>query len=167
MQRQGTPSNRPLIVALTVLVLVQAVLFLSMWRKIDSVHEKLLLQADAGAAPVPDELAGTESITGLMPASEALLRRIIREELAAQGVNDPETERSGNNAVAPTDPADTRDRRDSVARQIDYYASLGEISDKEMLTLQAEIAKLDPSGRREMLGKLTRALNSGAIRGHL
>ena len=43
----------------------------------------------------------------------------------------------------------------------------GEMGEPRRFALQQQIAKLDEAGRREMLRKLTRALNSGEIDGRL
>ena len=97
------------------------------------------------------------------------LRQIIREELGAQLDG-----RSGSNidmdapiASNATDNTEIQYQRDLVAQQLDYHTSVGSISDTDMQKLQGEIAKLDEAGRKEMLGKLVRALNSGGLDGRL
>lgn len=99
------------------------------------------------------------------PVSEMRLRRIIREELAALDL--------GNASSAAREPLPSRSpevahyQRELVSSQIDYYSSVGQITEKQMQELQREIAVLDEAGRREMLSKLTRAMNAGRIKGHL
>ena len=55
---------------------------------------------------------------------------------------------------------------DGVQQEIDYYISVGAISPREMESLQANIARLNPADRRLMLSKLTQAMNDGLIDGH-
>ena len=107
------------------------------------------------------------------PASDAApnvgeerLRAIVREELArlqstAQGPASPDA------APSPRNPAIEADRRESVAQQIEGYRGVGAITDAQMQELQVEIAQLDAAGRKEMMSKLLRALNSGEIKGRL
>lgn len=58
-------------------------------------------------------------------------------------------------------------QRDLVPQQIEAYRAVGAITDAQMLELQADIAKLDAVSRKQMLSKLTRALNTGDIKGRL
>ena len=95
---------------------------------------------------------------------EVQLRTVIREELARLNVD------SGTPTAAaskPRNPSVDRQRRDAIEQRIDAYSSAGSITDTEMLELQAEIAKLDESSRKQMMSKLVRALNSGDIKGRL
>ena len=59
------------------------------------------------------------------------------------------------------------ERRSVVSQQLDYYVSLGRISEAEMAQLQSDIARLDPDARTDMLRRLTQALNSGMLEGRL
>ena len=98
---------------------------------------------------------------------EQRLRSIVREELA----------REHNRPVAaspPPVPTQSRDpsaaqlqQRDVVAQQIEAYRALGTITEAQMQDLQVAIAQLDAVSRRQMLSKLTRALNTGDIKGRL
>jgi hypothetical protein len=54
-----------------------------------------------------------------------------------------------------------KQQRDAVAQQIEAYRATGTITDAQMLELQADIAQLDAASRRQMLSRLTRALNAG------
>jgi hypothetical protein len=97
------------------------------------------------------------------------LRQIIREELAAQlgGKPGPDAETDAFMASNTSDPSEYQYQRELVAQQLEYHTSVGSISDTDMQKLQGDIAKLDAAGRTEMLGKLTRALNSGGLDGRL
>lgn len=100
---------------------------------------------------------------------EDRLRQIIREELLVQSGNpsssQPQALRSA--ASTPVDPVEMEARREQLSQQLEYYVSVGSISDAEMQRLQIDIAKLDAKGRTEMLRELTRALNSGRLEGQL
>lgn len=121
--------------------------------------------------PAPDARAA-QVATASLPAGasqvdEDRLRAILREELAQEHIR-PVQE------PIPTDPAPPRtpsaaqlQQRDAVAQQIEAYGATGIITDAQMLELQADIAQLDAASRRQMLSKLTRALNSGEIKGRL
>ncbi len=69
--------------------------------------------------------------------------------------------------MATEDPQARAMERDYVAQQIEYYRSVGQISDAEMVSLQSEIAELDSSGRKQMMSSLIKALNAGEIKGKL
>ena len=58
-------------------------------------------------------------------------------------------------------------RRDAVSHQIEYYSSVGHISELEMQNLQTDIAHLDAAGRRDMFRRLVQELNSGRLQGRL
>lgn len=114
----------------------------------------------AGAAVAEKPAA----ITGGM--EEAQLRRIIREELAV-ALRDRDEHRVKDAAAQRRSPEDNHYQREYVSQQIDYYASVGSIDEQEMHELQREIAELDEAGRKEMLSKLTRAMNARQIKGQL
>lgn len=101
--------------------------------------------------------------------NEDRLRQIIREELVAHVENGslPESQVSRSVASATVDPLKMEARREQISQQLEYYVSVGRISDAEMQKLQIDIAKLDADGRTEMLRELTRALNSGRLEGRL
>ena len=100
---------------------------------------------------------------------EYQLRKIVREELAAQlGALSASNAQDHSAAISgPEDEAKYQYQREMVAQQLNYHTSVGSISDSDMLKLQGEIAKLDAASRKEMLSELTRALNSGELEGRL
>ena len=114
-------------------------------------------------APPPD----AQSDNQLSSNDEARLRQIIREELRAH----PATGTNSDSLITksatpnPDNRPESSFQLDRVSQKIDYFSSVGHISEVEMGNLEMEIAKLDPVDRREMLRKLTQALNSGAIEG--
>ena len=98
------------------------------------------------------------------------LRAIIREELSrlqSQPAAPSEVPPTASAPPRPRDPAADQQRREAVAQQIETYRATGAITDTQMQELQADIAQLDDASRRQMLGKLMRALNSGDIKGRL
>ena len=99
---------------------------------------------------------------------EERLRAILREELA-QEHNRPVAESlPAAPSPAPYNPSAAElQQRDLVAQQIEAYRAVGTITDAQMQELQADIAKLDAVSRKQMLSKLTRALNTGDIKGRL
>lgn len=98
---------------------------------------------------------------------DARLRQIIREELST--ITAIASNSGGRAPESVTYDAGTEAERqvqlDQVSQRIEYYSSVGSISEIEMGNLEMEIAKLDAAGRKAMLRKLTQALNSGAIDG--
>lgn len=98
---------------------------------------------------------------------EDRLRQIIREELSTQLADLPRRDQPRDAAVATnsTSEAEMESQRELVSQQLEYYSSVGSISDLEMQQLQMDMAKLDDAGRQEMLRELTRALNSGRLKG--
>ena len=123
---------------------------------------------DKRASPPPAAPASLTAGVQPVPLDEARLRQVVREELAALTVTAPGATRPAVALVpAPRDAEKDRLQRERVAEQIDRYRTAGAISDAQMSELQNEIAQLDPASRREMLGKLTRAMNAGEIEGRL
>ena len=117
---------------------------------------------EAGAQPIAD--AGDRGSC----ADEETLRRIIREELAARLATSPGPADPSGSAAAP-DPSHAADYSRQLAavnEQLDRHIAVGSISDADMAALQMEIGKLDKNGQRDMLRKLMRALNSGALQGN-
>jgi hypothetical protein len=122
--------------------------------------------------PIPDATAAqpaaaVSSAAGASRVDEERLRAILREELAQEHIR-PMHE------PIPTAPSPSRSpstaelqQRDVVAQQIEAYRATGAITEAQMLELQADIARLDAASRRQMLSKLTRALNTGEIKGRL
>ncbi len=101
--------------------------------------------------------------------AEDRIREIIRDELRAELRHASRAgQQAGSAAVEnPVDTAEMASRRELVSEQINYFTSVGRISDAEMQKLQLDIAKLDAAGRAEALAELSRALNSGRLEGRL
>lgn len=123
-----------------------------------------LQDAVATPAAAPVELTGQEE----------RFRRIVREELAARDAQMPRaTGDARSDATAQTrtlDPiaaADQRAQLDLVTGQLEHYKRQGYMSPIEMQNYQADIARLDPASRKQMLSNLVRAMNAGEIRGEL
>lgn len=99
---------------------------------------------------------------------EERLRAILREELAQEHNRPVATSLPAASPAPPHNPSAAElQQRDLVAQQIEAYRAMGTITDAQMQELQAAIAKLDAVSRKQMLGKLTRALNTGDIKGRL
>lgn len=102
------------------------------------------------------------------PANSASLRQIqamLRQELALLTAPPAVTV-----IPAVTDPQDLIDREllfDLVDQEVDFYINHGAISNQEMSNLQLEIAKLDPSGKKQAMSRLVKAINSGQLDGRL
>ena len=166
-------STRTLI--LVVLSCAQFALLLLIYSRTDAVSEDLQVSSfpspiesfphsDARSSGQMQSGSGSELIT------EHRLRQIIQEELQSHirkidldSVQE-ETELPSGHDV---DGAVMASRRDFVLGKLDFYSSVGAISSAEMAQLHMEIAKLDDSGRTEMMSRLNRALNSGALKGNL
>jgi hypothetical protein len=104
--------------------------------------------------------------SGAIPFLDAAdLRLIIREEIASlaeeKRVYVDEIEDRARTKSVDSMP------REPVEEQLDYYRGIGEISDAQMESLLAEIARLDGADRNQMTSKLMRALNAGEIDGTL
>lgn len=100
--------------------------------------------------------------------TEADLRRVVREELAARlaTATMPDTKASASAPVA--DGREDREYRYQLAaatRELDLYRSVGVISESEMHDLQSSILELEEGDRSELMQQLVRALNSGAVKG--
>ena len=121
----------------------------------DGLHAELGSRFDANATPVA--------------LSEAAIRSIIREELAAQlGQLPAEASAATADPVASNEsPAQYASRRDRVAESIDYYTRVGSISEQEMSRLQIEIARLQEGDRQQLMMELVRAMNEGSLDGRL
>ena len=104
-------------------------------------------------------------------SSEALLRTIVREELAAQlsalKVADSQFATATAIQADEIDPSEYQYRVAAVSQQLDIYESVGNISENDMHRLQSEIMALNEADREEALSRLVKALNSGALKGRL
>jgi len=158
---------------MTVLVALQFIAVIILLFKLSSVESEI---SSSMIASIPPNQIVTENAVSKPPVygDEEQLRKVIREELASALHSLPVARPSPVPEVSP----DTRDneRQDEVdhqyqlelvQNQLDNYVSQGTISEGKMADLQMQIAKLDESGRRMMLGELTRMLNSGDLKGHL
>lgn len=106
-------------------------------------------------------------------SSESELRSIVREELAAQlstmsgvaaGSASPQTVAYKSD---PAEQARNQKQFESVTQKIEYYESVGTISEFQMQQLQSEIVKLSPAARKEAFTLLMRTMSSGALEGQL
>lgn len=130
--------------------------------------------ADDGAlvAAAPREAAAQAAAgyeNGNRSLTEDELRRIIREELAAYhaGITTARTPNNpGNDAGRPGAPPGSREF-EQIDQRVDEYIRAGAISDAEMAALHEELGRLDPAARHQLLGKIVRAINSGALKGNL
>ena len=151
---------------LTVLSIAQIVAIVLLYGKFSALEQRL--DRPAAEVPVRDSAPGVATPQTYQPSTNAyagvdydVLRQIIREELAVQ------SDTGAVQAATPdgADWAELEERREQVAQQINYYRSVGSISDVDMQKLQLDIARLDPSSRSQMLRELNRALNSGQLEG--
>jgi len=97
------------------------------------------------------------------------MRRVIREEIvAASAAKVPaQSGLAQIPAEIPPVPVASPAQVALVNRRVDDYIQTGVISPSEMVRLQSDIARLDPSARRAAMQKLVRAMNSGALDGRL
>lgn len=167
---------------LTIIVLIQSAMVAWLLVRLDAVDGKLSRLSAATAPPAhsaaPDQPAKTSNRAsadgqpGAPSLSPERLRAIIRQELG-----DMLSELSSTQSAVPASPeanpstsgrlaaAGDTQRMETVAHDIDYYISVGYISDGEMSRLQSDIARLPDPERRRMLAKLVGALNSGQLEG--
>lgn len=113
--------------------------------------------------------AGTGYGSGNRCLTEDELRRIVREELAAfpaatHAARTPDN--PGSETRGPGAPPGSREF-ERIDQRVDEYIRAGAISDAEMAALHEELGRLDPAARRQLLGKIVRAMNSGALKGNL
>ncbi|MFZ2508862.1 MAG: hypothetical protein WAW79_10385 [Steroidobacteraceae bacterium] len=130
----------------------------------------LAKSSDDGAVAAQAGVQAGLSLDGDRPCPDEIqLRRIIREELAAMPAAMLARQSSQDTSVASRSPTEGAGFKQSefVDRQIDDYIRAGTITESEMAALQGEIARLDEAGRRQALGKLVRAINSGLLEGRL
>ena len=156
---------------LTGLVLAQLVLIALLFARVAGLESSL--DEAVNSAPPVDRGPPRTSLTPLKPApvaafDEQRLRDIIREELAA--ATPPANRGTASVVAAEPDPQQEIEydyRLEEVRQTLDFYSQTGRISPEQMARLQADIAKLRPSDRTAMLGRLVRELNNGAIDGRL
>ena len=163
------------VVVLSLICCIQFALLLMIYSKADAVSESLQIanfptSIESFSPSVARSNDQIRSGSGNELLTEHRLRQIIQEELRSH-LADMELNGSQQEAQLPTgrevDGAVVAAQHDFVLEQLDYYSSIGSISSAEMGQLQMEIAKLDARGRTEMMSRLNRALNSGALKGNL
>jgi hypothetical protein len=128
---------------------------------------------DGALGATAPHAAGSLALTGYENGNRGLtegeLRGIIREELAAYsaGITTGRTlNNRGSDAGRPGAPPGSKEF-ERIDQQVDEYISMGAISDAEMAALHEELGRLDAAARRQLLGKIVRAMNSGALKGNL
>ena len=158
---------------ITILSLVQTAILLILLGKIVFFEEESTISGDAeqyASVNNPFDAPSTDGhvATAYYP-DENQLRQIIREELGAQldGRSGPDEETDSFKESNTSDHPEYQYQRELVAEQLEFHTSVGSISDTDMQRLQGDIAKLDAAGQKEMLGRLTRALNAGQLDGRL
>ncbi len=157
-----------------IVALIQFVVLVMIFLRVAAVEAELASIKDAQHYQV----RGDDPATTVEPARtsqrdalvlEEQFRQIIREELSAHLRDSSAAAQRFDTPVtsAPIDTVQMQVRRDLVSQQIEYYSSVGQISDLDMQKLQTDIARLDPAGRREMMSRLVREMNSGRLEGRL
>lgn len=126
-----------------------------------------LTARDASPGRLPHPQGDVAASAQALPPGEALLdetllRRVIRDELAAQAHL---ASRHTSPTPTPRNALEDQLQRERVGLQLDYYKRSGRISSVQMDALQVEMAKLGPADRKVMLGNLVRAINRGEIDG--
>ncbi|MAW80198.1 MAG: hypothetical protein CMI63_08160 [Parvularcula sp.] len=133
------------------------------------------LDMQMAAAPDAAPAQWTQSSSANVDADN--IRAIIREELeriaadgALQNSARPAATAQGSpqSAAAPApayDKTQTLMTQAAIDQDLDRYAKRGAISALEMDQLHAKIAELPPEARRAALIRLTKAINSGEIKG--
>ena len=158
---------------ITILAVVQTGILLFLLGKIVLFEEETTVAGNAGQNTLVsdpfDDPPPDRNATAIHYVDYDQLRQIIREELRAQldGRSGSDKKMDAVIASDSTDTAENQYQRELVAQQLLYHTSVGSISNVDMQKLQGEIAKLDAASQKEMLGKLTRALNSGELDGRL
>jgi len=118
-----------------------------------------------------NSLHSTEPIAGKgqgpVGLDEQDLRRIIRAELSVLKQPGLGTPPATEEQEALIDPVENAFRLEAIKEELSYHIEQGEISEHDMMNLQAEIARLDPDSRTMMLRELVIALNSGQLKGQL
>lgn len=162
----------PKMKTLTVISILQIVAILLLFGKLANIEE-IVGRSTPATVAVPLSSNPFQSaqnpVESTVYADESRLRQVIREELVAQLGQQAGFEARVNPAVTPGpgDSAEIERRREQVFQQLEYFSSVGRISDSEMAKLQMDIAKLDAAGRTAALAELSRALNSGSLEGRL
>jgi len=130
---------------------------------------KDLQQTSPAAAPI--EWAEAATVGANLTADD--IRMIIREEyqtIAAEDGAVAPVQRAASASPAPQQTASynqgqTLLTQSAIDQDLEIYKKRGSISTIEMDQLHAQIAELPPEARRAALVRLTKAINSGEIKG--
>jgi hypothetical protein len=160
--------------ALIALGLLQTCVLVLLFTKIVAVQEQTPEKAYAASHNgLSDNIHATavraDSRQGVGNVSESRLREIIREELtayASQSRLQAATD-SLNSAHERPYTSENHDQLEYVIQKLDYFASTGSISKREMLGFEAEIARLHPADRQKILNRLVQSMNAGKIKAEL
>ncbi len=127
-------------------------------------------QASPDTAPI--QWAAASSSDGGLTADD--IRMIMREEYQAiageEGAATP-VRSAATSSSSPQQPAPVYDQRQTVLTQsaidqeMERLRSMNVVPPADMMSLQAKIAELPPEARRAALIRLTKAINSGEIKG--
>ena len=160
---------------LSVLVLMQTALVITLFAKIDTLEDQM--KALTGPASPADASAPTlispkeaEAVTlqghGL---DDSQLRRILREELQGIAMRDELLDQDSTSAPkAPVyDDVEMQYQQQLVQEELELLKTQGEASTRDLHGLMNKIARLDPERRSEMLMQLNQAMNRGEIKGRL
>jgi len=104
-----------------------------------------------------------------VPFDATQLRRIVREELQAAGINGNGSDYGSDvESQSPVyDATEMALQRELVMQEMDMLKVQDLVTTAELDRLMGEIARLNPEARSEMLGELNRAMNRGEIKGNL
>lgn len=153
---------------LYVLALAQFALIIGLFVRLEGIEDGLAQPPEA-VQPMP-QLPRSSPVVTASPGGldEQRLRTIVREELSVLAANaaTPAATVPATNMPAADDPEYIR-RRDELRQSLDYYFTVGHISDAEMIDLQMQIAGMRPEDQHAMLKLLVSGLNAGAIDGRL
>lgn len=159
---------------ISIMILVQFIVLLLLYDKMEKIERDIASDMSAHQVPPFQSMtvqaaAPIESGDGTTYLPEDRFRQIIQEELRAElrHVSQVSQHQETANTNTSLNGSDLEYQRDHVSQKIDYYSSVGSISDLEMQQLQMDIARLDEAGRKEMLRRLIGALNSGSLEGRL
>ena len=157
---------------LTILVLVQTAVLFLLFVKIVGIEEKVsVAEQVVQHGPVSDSFIAppTARYSSDSHANEIQLRNIIREELAAYVIATTGSDNQDDSATVSESnyTAENQYQLELVAQQLDYFESVGSISEMEMQNIQTDIAKLHKADQGRMLNRLMRTMNAGDIKGRL
>lgn len=94
----------------------------------------------------------------------ALIRQIVRSELDSFAARTPVPADGVEIDAHRIDPIEAEARTTWARESIEYYRTVGEISENEIDEFQREIATLDPSIQKAMLSELFVEINKGNVR---